>query len=411
MDVISHYNTLIDENNDPFRDPPELQRYMDKWDGQPFIDAMGLDNTKNVLEIGIGTGRLAVKVAPLCRKLYGIDISPKTIERAAENLSAHQNIHLVCADFTEYIFSEKFDVIYSSLTMMHFENKGQFISKVASLLKCGGVFCLSIDKNQAEAIDMGTRKLTIYPDTEEGTASLIVSSGMMIKDKFESEHAHIFVCTRFPKEITDTVKGLPFTEDNVGRSNDKVYIFSDKYVLKVSQDKKMLTCERTKTDFLTSCGIPGSKSVCYVEDEEKAYYLRTYLDGDSLISERFINDPQLLTDVLAKVVKVLRSLDDKDCPFRSSDNEGTDFVHGDLCLPNIYVTKDNEFAGFIDLGNSGLGDAWYDYAWMLWSLEYNLGTDKYNDMLLGKIGITFDRESFNRYIPEEYRGMRFDRQK
>ena len=30
---------------------------------------------------------------------------------------------------------------------------------------------------------------------------------------------------------------------------------------------------------------------------------------------------------------------------------------------------------------------------------------------LGKIGITFDRESFNRYIPEEYRGMRIDRQK
>jgi|GEM_PF-741365 len=409
MDTLTHYDKLIEENNDPFRDPPELQEYMDKWDGQPFIDAMGLDETKNVLEIGIGTGRLAARTAPLCRNLSGIDISPKTIERAAENLSVHQNIRLICADFTEYTFTKKFDVIYSSLTMMHFEDKERFLSKIASLLKCDGVFCLSVDKDQSGYIDMGTRKLKVYPDTKEGTAALIVSSGMMIKDKFESEHAHIFVCTRFPREITDTVKGLPFSEDNVGRSNDKVYIFSDKYVLKVSENRKMLREERTKTDFLSSCSIPGNKSICYVEDDEKAYYLRTYLDGDSLISERFINDPELLTDVLAKIVSILRSLDKSGCTFCSTDNEGNDFVHGDLCLPNIYVTKDNEFAGFLDLGNSGLGDKWYDYAWMLWSLEYNLGTDKYNDILLKKINVAFDIERFNRYIPDEYRGMHYER--
>ena len=78
MDTLTHYDKLIEENNDPFRDPPELQEYMDKWDGQPFIDSMRLDSTKNVLEIGIGTGRLAARTAPLCRNLSGIDISPKT---------------------------------------------------------------------------------------------------------------------------------------------------------------------------------------------------------------------------------------------------------------------------------------------------------------------------------------------
>lgn len=33
MDVITHYDLLIYENNDPFRDPPALQEYMNQWDG------------------------------------------------------------------------------------------------------------------------------------------------------------------------------------------------------------------------------------------------------------------------------------------------------------------------------------------------------------------------------------------
>ena len=64
MDVIEHYDKLIDEGNDPFLDPKPLRDYMDKWDGQRFIDALSLDKTKSVLEIGVGTGRLAVRVIP-----------------------------------------------------------------------------------------------------------------------------------------------------------------------------------------------------------------------------------------------------------------------------------------------------------------------------------------------------------
>ena len=64
--VIEHYNLLVEEGNDPIYDPKPLQDYMDKWDGQNFIDKLKLDKMKAVLEIGVGTGRLAVKVVPLC---------------------------------------------------------------------------------------------------------------------------------------------------------------------------------------------------------------------------------------------------------------------------------------------------------------------------------------------------------
>lgn len=65
MDVVTHYDILIENNNDPFRDPPLMQKYMDKWDGQIFIDSMYITKSKKVLEIGIGTGRIAARVAPL----------------------------------------------------------------------------------------------------------------------------------------------------------------------------------------------------------------------------------------------------------------------------------------------------------------------------------------------------------
>ena len=98
-DLIEHYNKLIDENNDPARDPKPLRDYMDKWDGEKFIESMQLDKSKSALEIGIGTGRLAIKVAPNCKSLCGIDISEKTIQRATENLSTYQNIKLICGNF------------------------------------------------------------------------------------------------------------------------------------------------------------------------------------------------------------------------------------------------------------------------------------------------------------------------
>ena len=196
MNVIEHYDKLIDENNDPVYDPESLKEYMNKWDGQVFIDKMQLSKDKTVLEIGVGTGRIAVKVAPHCMRLTGIDISPKTIKRARENLKDYSNIFFVCGDFNECDFVETFDVIYSSLTMMHFKDKKQVISKVDALLNDGGIFCLSIDKNQSEYIDMGTRKVKIYPDTPDNIISLINASSMNVESVFETDNAYIIVSSK-----------------------------------------------------------------------------------------------------------------------------------------------------------------------------------------------------------------------
>ena len=194
--VISHYDKLIENENDPFYDLWPLKEYMDKWDGDIFIEKLSLDKSKSVLEIGVGTGRLADRTAPLCNKLYGIDISPKTAERALLNLKSHDNIDIICGDFITYEFTEKFDVIYSSLTFMHIQNKQRAINKAANLLTPNGRFVLSIDKNQEPFIDAGYSRIEIYPDNPDNIISCIAKSGLELKEHFQTEFAHIFVAEK-----------------------------------------------------------------------------------------------------------------------------------------------------------------------------------------------------------------------
>ena len=51
-------------------------------------------------------------------------------------------------------------------------------------------------------------------------------------------------------------------------------------------------------------------------------------------------------------------------------------IHGDYCLPNI-ILRDWKLGGFIDLGESGIGDRHYDLAWGLWTLNKNLQSQKF----------------------------------
>lgn len=205
----------------------------------------------------------------------------------------------------------------------------------------------------------------------------------------------------FPKRILDVVGNLSYKKDDIGQSGDFVYNFMDTYILKISLNKDVLEDEYNRIKFFNDIKFPSSKAIIYFCENNKYYLLRTCINGDSLISDRFLNNPKLLLDVLVEVFGYLKKLDQMNCPFKSKDNIGNEFVHGDLCLPNIYVDSNNHFIGFIDLDNAGLGDRWYDIAWLLWSLEYNLGTDKYNLELLNLLGIPFNQEKYDMYIDEE----------
>ena len=200
-----------------------------------------------------------------------------------------------------------------------------------------------------------------------------------------------------PKEIKKIINGLPYKRINVGRSGDKVFVFENKYLLKISDNKAQLKLEKEKNDWINQ-HINGPKTIKYVEDEWNGYFLREYVAGHTLIEEQYLNNPNRLISILKNIVSILRSLDSLNCPFSSSDNEGNDFVHGDLCLPNILVDDNDNFVSFIDLSNSGKGDKQYDYCWLLWSFEYNLKTNSYSEELLKELNIEIDQGLYLKYV-------------
>lgn len=199
-----------------------------------------------------------------------------------------------------------------------------------------------------------------------------------------------------PSVIEEWLAGkevVEITENH--RSGDLVYRVGDDYILKISDNIERLVRERAVNDFLTG-RLAVSETVSFVVEGDRAFYLKTMVKGEALVEKEYLRNPQELVRLLAQAMQMIHAVDTSDCPIKNPDSEGDCFIHGDFCLPNI-LAKEGKISGFIDTEAAGIGDPWMDYAWCIWSLEYNLGTDQYTGLLLDALGIAFDREKFERY--------------
>lgn len=184
-----HYEKLIEEGNDPCFDSKELQAYMNRWTGFRFLELMKLNNNKEVLEIGIGTGRVAKQVLEIgCKKLVGLDISPKTIERAKENLIQYDNIELIEGDIVDCDFKERFDIAYSVLTFLHIEDKKRALQNIINSLKINGIFLVSIDACDDNCLDYGNRVIKTYPTDIKIITDYMKLMNCKINNMFEEIH-------------------------------------------------------------------------------------------------------------------------------------------------------------------------------------------------------------------------------
>lgn len=190
-DVSKHYDLLIENGNDPFLDGKELSEYMDKYDGKQFIDLLNLDKSKNVLEIGCGTGRITKKIVNNFSYYTGIDISKKTVFVAKEHFKNYDNIDFIHGDFINYDFNNTYDVIFSTLTFMHFKDKKKVLVKAFNLLNCNGTFVLSIDKNNQNFIDTGYSKIKVFPDNPEKISKILTTVGFYNLSIKETELAFL----------------------------------------------------------------------------------------------------------------------------------------------------------------------------------------------------------------------------
>ncbi|MGH9033456.1 MAG: phosphotransferase, partial [Acidimicrobiia bacterium] len=65
--------------------------------------------------------------------------------------------------------------------------------------------------------------------------------------------------------------------------------------------------------------------------------------------------------------------------------------HGDYCLPNVMLDDEGRVVGYLDLGELGVADRWWDIAVGSWSATWNLGPGL-EDLFMSSYGATPDTQ-------------------
>lgn len=81
------------------------------------------DDASVVLDVGCGTGIYSLALARRCKKVIGIDLSPKMLELARRRAAEEQlpNVEFICADWHELDpqkegYEKKFDLVFAHMT-------------------------------------------------------------------------------------------------------------------------------------------------------------------------------------------------------------------------------------------------------------------------------------------------------
>lgn len=97
---------------------------------------------KRVLDVGCGTGLLTEKIYKWGGDVFGVDPSPKMIEKA-ESVNSKIPFQVGSAEKLPYA-DAIFDVVASSLVMHYIENLGMPFCEVSRVLKPGGQFVFTM---------------------------------------------------------------------------------------------------------------------------------------------------------------------------------------------------------------------------------------------------------------------------
>jgi len=182
---------------------------------------------------------------------------------------------------------------------------------------------------------------------------------------------------------------------------------ADRLFLKMGM-RGRLEREYRMTQFLHRHSL-APRPIAYASDADRDYFLTEAAPGEDGTFGAYLEQPVKLAGIFGEALRMLHSLPTEECPYPGRTSEmikeqgggrkiGAGLVrsltelavddvviHGDYCLPNI-ILDNFAFQAFVDTGDGGVGDRHYDLYWGIWTLAYNLKTDRYGECFLDAYG-------------------------
>jgi SAM-dependent methyltransferase len=122
----------------------DVQEYERSGDAtaSDIVELARVTPTDRVLEIGCGTGRIGVKLAPRCGHWIGADVSTNMLAHAREALKDRSNVSFLPLNGVDLsgAASESVDVVYCSGVFMHLDewDRYRYVVEARRILKPGG---------------------------------------------------------------------------------------------------------------------------------------------------------------------------------------------------------------------------------------------------------------------------------
>ena len=248
---------------------------------------------------------------------------------------------------------------------------------------------------------------------------------------------------RLPAELVDQYSSWVFTAISVHPDHSVMYRLShdnDIRFLKVVRRGCYPSAEaEAKRTIWSHAHVPVPEILDHGPSHETTWFVSRRIVGDDATSKHFRSDLTGHVRRLGSALRTFHSMPVHECPFsfRLDDaldhaeqrlrngqiNPADDFhaehaklsadaavkklvaerpteedlvvCHGDYCVPNV-LFRGTTLAGFVDLGEMGVADRWWDLAVATWSLTWNFGPG-YEAIFLDSYGVDLDEQRLQYY--------------
>lgn len=138
-----------------FENDDEVKKYDEKYkevrnfelEAESIYKALGLNSDSVILEIGTGTGEIAIRLSQKCKKIYACDVSKPMLNFASNKAKSHglKNIEFIHSGFLNYkLEPASCDAVITQLALHHLPDfwKSIALLRINNTLKKGGRFFL-----------------------------------------------------------------------------------------------------------------------------------------------------------------------------------------------------------------------------------------------------------------------------